>query len=64
MIYSCLFLEKNEKLILLFLITYKIIYWSYMRFAYAVIGFMKNLILKTKKVLRNIAVYYNKGREK
>ena len=25
-----------------------------MRFAYAVIGFMKNLILKTKKVLRNI----------
>ena len=33
-----------------------------MRFAYAVIGFIKNL--KTKKVLRNIAVYYNKGREK
>lgn len=56
MIYSGLFLEKNEKLILLFLITYKKIYWSYMRFAYAVIGFMKNLILKTKKVLRNIAV--------
>lgn len=56
MIYSCLFLEKNEKLILLFLITYKIIYWSYMCFAYAIIGFMKNLILKTKKGLRNIAV--------
>ena len=35
-----------------------------MRFAYAAIGFMKNLILKTKKVLRNIAVQYNKGREK
>ncbi len=35
-----------------------------MRFAYAAIGFMKNLILKTKKVLINIAVYYNKGREK
>ena len=35
-----------------------------MCFAYAIICFMKNLILKTKKVLRNIAVYYNKGREK
>lgn len=52
MIYSCLFLEKNEKLMLLFLITYK----NNLLELYAAIGFMKNLILKTKKVLRNIAV--------
>ena len=56
MIYSCLFLEKNEKLMLLFLITYKNNLLELYAFAYAAIGFMKNLILKTKKVLRNIAV--------
>ena len=35
-----------------------------MRFAYAVIGFMKNLIVKTKKVLRNIGRLYNQLEQK
>lgn len=56
MIYSCLFLKKMKKLCFYSQLLIKIIYWSYMCFTYAVIGFMKNLILKTKKVLRNIAV--------
>lgn len=64
MIYSCLFLEKNEKLILLFLITYKNNLLELYAFCICCHWFYENLILKTKKVLRNIAVYYNKGREK